>query len=337
MKATKTKSGKYRVLTSQVINGKRVRKSFTADTKKEAEYQAAVYIRECRQIENDMNFGQAIRAYIESKINVLSPATIMLYETYYKRLEPLHLIKLSRFDSQLVQKYINEIAKIYRPSTTQSTYTFILTVVSTYADNITLRVKVPQVVPKEYSVPTADEVNYLIDNCKNVELKKAIMLGAFCAMRRSEISALLITDLEENTLNINKAYVKNSAYEWVLKTTKTVSSTRKIPIPSFVADYIRENTTGERVVNLTPQQITDRFRKYCIKCKIDTTFHNLRHWSVSHLHATGQISDLYLQNFGGWSSTYTMRKIYVNALSDEQKKVNSEIVNAFERVREKVH
>ncbi len=59
-------------------------------------------------------------------------------------------------------------------------------------------------------------------------------------MRRSEICALTLDDLDADIIHINKALVQNDSLEWVIKTTKTTSSTRNIVIPVELANKIRE-------------------------------------------------------------------------------------------------
>lgn len=62
-------------------NGKRLYKSFTAPTKKEAEAQSALYsIQQKGNKKQKMTVGQAIDKYIQSKENVLSPSTIDSYK-----------------------------------------------------------------------------------------------------------------------------------------------------------------------------------------------------------------------------------------------------------------
>ena len=61
----------------------------------------------------------------------------------------------------------------------------------------------------------------------------------FNGLRRSEICALTIDDVDGDTVSINKALVLDKDKNWVVKTTKTTASTRTIVIPSHIADLIR--------------------------------------------------------------------------------------------------
>ena len=80
-KAKKLPSGNWRV--NQYIktdkNGKRIYKSFTASSKKEAEYLASEYLLSNKKDFKNIKLSDAISQYIDSKSNVLSPSTIRGY------------------------------------------------------------------------------------------------------------------------------------------------------------------------------------------------------------------------------------------------------------------
>ena len=73
-KAKKLPSGSWRV--NQYVgkdeNGKRIYKSFTASTKKEAEFIAAEYVMKARhsKVPQNITLGEAMERYIESKSNI---------------------------------------------------------------------------------------------------------------------------------------------------------------------------------------------------------------------------------------------------------------------------
>lgn len=84
-KRKKLKSGNWRVLEYDYTdeNNKRHYKSFTASTKKEAEYMAKEYSHNKQRgakTYNDLTLQEAYRRYIDSKSSVLAPSTIDGYE-----------------------------------------------------------------------------------------------------------------------------------------------------------------------------------------------------------------------------------------------------------------
>ena len=91
---------------------KRQYKSFTADSKKEAEFLAASYLLNKKQEENSMTIRKAVVEYIASKENVLSPSTIEGYRNVERnRLSEIADIEIADFDTITAQKYINQMAR----------------------------------------------------------------------------------------------------------------------------------------------------------------------------------------------------------------------------------
>lgn len=112
--AKKTPSGKWRCLAyiGKDENGKRQYKSFTAASKKEAEFQATLFLTNKRYEENSMTISKAVAEYIASKENVLSPSTIEGYRNVERnRLSEIADIEIADFDTITAQKYINQMAR----------------------------------------------------------------------------------------------------------------------------------------------------------------------------------------------------------------------------------
>ena len=144
-------------------------------------------------------------------------------------------------------------------------------------------------------------------------------------MRRSEICALTLDDIEGNTLTINKALVKNINNQWVLKTTKTTAGTRKIYIPDSLVKEIQDQ--GE-IYNGYPNSLLWGLNNYQDKLGIPRfRFHDLRHFFASYAHSQG-ISDADIMASGGWKSDFTMKSIYRHQMkaTEAQKKIYNSII-----------
>lgn len=74
----KLPSGNWRVQARRIIDGKHERKSFTAPTKKEAMIAAAAW-QESGRSDPEGTVADAVRAYIEKRRALRSPATIRGY------------------------------------------------------------------------------------------------------------------------------------------------------------------------------------------------------------------------------------------------------------------
>lgn len=116
-KAKKLPSGNWRVNLYDYTDpstGKRIYKSFTATTKKEAEYMAAEYKLDGKQrtaSAGDMTLKEAYTRYIDSKTNVLSPSTIREYRRSARNdLQDIMPLKLRDITQEAVQRSINQFA-----------------------------------------------------------------------------------------------------------------------------------------------------------------------------------------------------------------------------------
>ena len=59
------------------------------------------------------------------------------------------------------------------------------------------------------------------------------------------------------------------------------------------------------------------------------TFHSLRHFFASYLHAQ-HIPDAYVLRAGGWSTPHVMQKVYRHALDNEHLEYSQKAVSAFQ-------
>ena len=112
-KARKLPSGNWhiQVYSHTDINGKRHYASFTNSSKAEVVRQAAEFManKERDGRPQDITVGQAVRNYIESKSNVLSPKTYKEYKACLKHYDSLANIKIGSLTSVYLQEYVNGI------------------------------------------------------------------------------------------------------------------------------------------------------------------------------------------------------------------------------------
>ena len=126
--AKKLPSGSYRVRAFIGIdeNGKKITKSFTAPTKKQAEYLASEYLVSSRAAEASDNtprttFDEAMTDYINSKRNVLAPYSVTSYlslQRTIKKCDPEFCDKnVHEITQNDVQRLINTLAKDLKQKT----------------------------------------------------------------------------------------------------------------------------------------------------------------------------------------------------------------------------
>lgn len=341
-KAKKLPSGSWRCLVYDYTdaNNKRHYKSFTCNDpspkgKRLCEQMASNFA--ATKSENNsgtapITLEKAWEEYIELRSNVLSPATIREYKSSknnsFKSLMQKNIYDITQDD---IQKEINKIAKKSSPKTVRNKHGMISAVLKQYRPEFVLTTKLPQKIKPELYIPTDADVKKLISSIENDEdLLIAVLLAAFGPMRRSEICGLETSDISNGVAHVQRAVVLNDNREWVTKGTKSVAGDRYIPLPDFVIDRIKDK--NGKVVNLHPNNITDRFEKVLKRNGLPHfRFHDLRHYSASILHAMG-IPDAYIMQRGGWGSDAVLKNVYRHALEDKETEMNNKANEHFSKI-----
>lgn len=106
-KAKKLPSGKWRVqvFLGKDVDGKQIRRSITAPTKKEAEQKAALLAAQRNVTTSRMTIAQAIDRYIELNRLALSPATIVSYEAAKIKLGDFGALPISKVTDDAAQTF----------------------------------------------------------------------------------------------------------------------------------------------------------------------------------------------------------------------------------------
>lgn len=315
--AKKLPSGNWRVLIyTGTDNGKRQYKSFTAATKKQAEYNAALFGVKRKRASSSPTVAEAIDRYIDSKSDVLSPKTIKEYRGIRKRsFQAISNKRVDMLTDEQVQEEINTMSRTLSPKTVRNVYALLVSSVRMFRSDFNPPVSLPQRTKTEMLIPQDDAVKSLL-SASTGALHTAILLSAVLGLRRSEICALEWRDLRDGRLRVNKAMVLNADKQWVIKTTKTTSSTRSLELPSVVIEYFDTLSKSERIVPVTPDGITYRFIELRDKLHLTVRFHDLRHHYASTLLEMG-VPDLYAMRRMG-HSTPNMLKVVYQHLKDEK-------------------
>ncbi len=337
-KAKKLPSGSYRVqvFDYQDIDGKKHYKSFTARTKREAEFNAAQWLAGKDQaVEEKLTLYEAVTRYIDAKRNVLSPSTIRGYEgmqsNYFKEIGRSPIAKLS---NTALQVWISDLSKDLSPKTIRNIYGLLVATLSMFAPDLRLKVTLPAKKKPELYTPSDDDIACLLRHVSGKELEIAILLAAFGPMRRGEICALTSDDIHGNIIDVNKSMVMGPDRLWYTKQPKTYSSYRQIEYPEFVIRKI-SGITG-RIIKATPAQISNRFDRAIRYSGLPHfRFHDLRHYAASIMHAIG-VPDQYILQRGGWASDNVMKTVYRNVIDMESAKQNKRIIKHFETVSHEI-
>ena len=305
-------SGSYRV--RQTINGQRISRTF--DHKPTQKEIMVALSEEIDNVAPKTAFLYCAKKYIESKSEVLSPDTIKLYNNYINSVLPKWFLdlKMNEISQVHIQRVINEYARNHKPKTVRNLHGFITPVIKLYRPNMTINTTLPQRQKYEPYVPSTDEVKKILDESKGTQYHIPFQLGIL-GMRRGEICALTMDDIDGNIVKINKAMAINDDNTFVIKPTpKTEDSNREIYIPDALAKEIEE--TGYIYIGF-PNMLLKALHRFQKKLGIPSfRFHDLRHFYVSYAHSMG-MSDADIMKSGGWRSDHVMKNVYRHAMKEQ--------------------
>ncbi|MDR1753696.1 MAG: site-specific integrase, partial [Eubacterium sp.] len=293
-KAKQLPSGSWRVQVStgeRDSNGKYKYISLTASTQKEAELAALEYQvkhKETAKNPTNITLAEAMEKYIESKSNVLSPSTIRGYDIIYRNnLKSLMQLKLNKLNNNIIQSAINDEALNHSPKTVRNINGLLSAVLNIYVPDLRLNIRLPQREKKIVTVLSDKQISVLLRAIENNPVEIPVLLAVWLGLRQSEICGLKFDciDFEKSVLVIKQARVRNKDGDIVVKTTKTFSSTRKLKIPKFILEkiknQIRENES-EFVVNQKGTLIYKRFKRLLRENNLPhISFHDLRMMNAS--------------------------------------------------------
>ena len=298
--------------------------SFTDSSKRAVMALATAFAAEHRENAVNPPLGKCLEDFIEDSRETLSPSTVRAYGGILRAIQRRNPTIANKRIVSLTNKDIQTVIAPLKTPKTQRNYVHFIQV----ATGRTFHVKYKNQLPKEMAIPTDLEVLGLIQLFHDTEMEIPIMLGAYGGLRRGEISALTMDDLDGDYLTISKDMVLSDNHEWITKPPKTLTSNRRILLPHFVAERIRERGY---ITKLKPNSISNQLRKVQKRLQIEPEycFHSLRHYCASYLHSQG-IPDAYILQRGGWSSPHIMQTVYRHALSDKVSDMEQKAVNSFQ-------
>ena len=320
-------SGSYRI--RQQIDGKRY--SATIDHKpseSECILLLAQMVKDNPSLSIDGTLRQCIGGYLSSKSNVLSPSTIREYNRLKGQYSPILLdMQVKDITLPILQNEVNRYAQNHAPKSVANFSGFLTSVcrfVGLNVDSPTL----PQKVRSDAYIPTKNDIKKICEYFKGSEYEVGILLSIY-GLRRSELCALTLDDLDGNVLTINKALVENEDKQWVVKTTKTTDSTRQIIISDYIANLIRQQGF---IYKRSPGQLYEQLSNAQLRLGIPHfPLHKMRHFFASYMHDMGY-SPKQIQESGGWKTSRIMESVYQHALDMEsaQRKMSDDILSLTE-------
>lgn len=329
MKAVKLPSGRWRARAYLYTDefGRKHTKSFTADTKREAERMASAYDQSQKTV--NMTVREAVRKYIDTKAPVLSPSTVRGYESIIKNYIVGEIAgkKLDALTKHDVQAWVSRISQEISAKSTSNAYG-LLTATQKFYLGTCVQAKLPQQMHPMLYTPTDNDICTILNLAEDDhELHLAILLGSFCGLRRGEICALNASDYHDGQLYVSRA-ISRGTDAYVVKAPKTDGSTRLVPVPALVIPYLPE---AGRYVTSSPNAITSRFLRLVDKAGLPHfRFHDLRHYYATTL--AGKVPTRILCQFGGWKTDKMMKRVYLGIKDDEFERQKENAASIFDSV-----
>lgn len=321
------------------VNGKRI--SVTEPTEKACIARAMAIKEELMEpVDRSQKptLSVAIDRYIESRQNVLSPATIRGYRTIQRnRFKSAMGRPVNAYDEKGWQRIVNQEAKIVSAKTLENAWGFVSSVIREETGN-RYSVSLPQVIsePREYLEP--EQIQEFISAVENTKYTIPGLL-ALCSLRRSEIMALTWkdVDLEKGLLHIRGAVVPDENNKMVKKKeNKNTTSRRTVPIMiPQLAEALKavEHKEGD-VVRMHPSSAARGVNAICEKAGLPLVgMHGLRH-SFASLAYHLKMPEKVAMEIGGWADDATMRRIYTHVAKSDIRKYQNAMANFYNNTNE---
>ena len=336
MKAKKLPSGNYR---TQVIigydeTGKRIVKSFTADSEDEA-IRLALDFKADKAIgvsPKNMTVEQAFTQYIDARNNVLSPSTIRGYNIIRNtRLQSIMKCNIMQLTLNDIQRAVNLDSKRLCNKSVKSAVSLLKSVLAVQGVDINIkRITLPPKKKKTVVIPDVTEVLSLI---VGTDIELPCLLAMWLSLRISEVRGLQFRDVSADgrTISVERSRMYLDGKEVLRDFNKTYESTRTNELPPYIFELIQRvphENEMDFIVNLGYNYITTHFKQLMEQAGYNITFHKLRHEFATTLNDLG-IPSNYIQKLGGWSTDNIMKSVYTHTTSSREAEYQNRINDFF--------
>jgi len=260
---TKRKDGRYAV---QVYIGldedkKRKYKTIYGNTQKEADEKALDLKLQLKKgiditSEND-TFGEWADRWLKTKKSSISESQYRAYRSFVSHLKSdLDNIPISKIKLYEIQSVIDRLASknpnTHKPTAKKTLHDIKITAKQIFDFAIVNRaieynpctaLIVPHNAPKSHRRALIDTEISMIENTPH-KAQRASMIMLYAGLRRGELIALTWNDIDLNkkTIFVNKAVEFINGQNPQIKSTKTKSGLRTIPIPQKLVDFLKAET-----------------------------------------------------------------------------------------------
>ena len=334
MKATKLPSGNYRVqlVVGYDDNGKRIVKSFTANSEWRAMQMASEYKDNLNYRLNNMTVKEAFDNYITAKENILSPASLKAYKTIRNsRLQLISNTPIKELKPIDIQRAVNEDAMRLSRKSIKEGLALLKSACALQEVDINLkRITLPPAQKKQKHIPDISELIQLI---KGTDLELPCLLAMWLSLRISEVRGLQFRDISPDgkQIYIRRTKIRLNHSDVVRNVTKTESSTRINLLPQYLYNLIQQvphNNPDDFIIPYGYETIRRKFKKLTTEHGYDITFHTLRHEFATTLNDLG-VPPEYIQKLGGWATDNIMKSVYTHTIPNREQEYQATIDKYF--------
>jgi integrase len=307
----------------------------TAPTRKQAEYLALQDQLVTKKKEAaGPTVGEAVRAYIDSRDAVLSPATIAGYNRICDRnLQEIANIPVVNFNNERYQLYVNRISTIttrrgtpITPKAVRNICGLVTAAVRWANPSVRLTVKLP---PLKKHITRMLSPEAVISIVRGDPIELPVLLALWLSLSMSEIRGLTARSVRGGRLYVDGAVVDVDGVPVRKRSNKAYERTRSLPIPDPIMELIRETnawTAGEGpLVTMSGQAIYKRWVRIQETAGVadPMTFHGLRHLNASVMMTL--VPDTVAMERGGWGSRQTLQNVYQHTMESRRTEYDDRI------------
>lgn len=336
--AKKLPSGQYRV---RVYDKKRqTTKSFTAPTKKAAELAAMQWLNGLQSTANEsrkMTVRKAVREYIDSKSNILSPSSVRGYEIIYNNsIDGIGDALIADVTEKDLQTWVNGNTAKYAPKSVKSQFGLVTAALRQQKKLLDYgSILLPRIKKSDPLIPTMEQIAVILQMVEDTPVELAVTIAVTLGLRQSEIAALKWADYDGKSLYIHAAVVPCSDHSKLVRkeTTKSEASTRRIDVDAVCKERLdRAERKSENISPLTPRHVIKVFQRLCDQNGLPRfTMHALRHGNASMMLVNG-IPDKYAMARLGQSSPNMIKNVYQHLYADKQKEYSQKMSDGFSKI-----
>ena len=351
--AKKLPSGSWRVRVCITgANGKQIRESFTAETKKEAELMAAEYMAGVKSRQRcALSLGEAIDEFIETcRVQDYSPSTIKEYSARRRSSYPSIIdMKVDKITSRDVQLAMNERAEEKTPKTVRNDFYLLKRVLGKYAPNLNLNNIILSRRKSRRKLEFTESMAFDILNYAREHMEPDIYL--YCCftvsagLRPSETYALTWADVSAEPMtgigkdgkpyrfgeiSVSAASVRDENSNYVIKATKTAAGTRVVRVDwAFFENLYAMKSRGAsdaRIMSMNQDMMSHRWPKIreALQLPEEMRFYDLRHFYATQYASSGATEEE-LQKAMGHSTASFTHQVYVEIFRDREAAINAKM------------